>query len=258
MHHHYIDHFAYGDSPIHRLDPRAKILAVVAYSAVLISLGRYQLPSPGYLILPVVLLLWSGTPLWFVVKHTLMVSPFIVCLVAFSPVFDRTQVPSPFGPGTIPGGWLTAATVLIRFVLGMFALIALASTTRFPELLKGLEGLGVPKVLVTQLRFLYRYLFLLVDQAMHLRQARAARDAGLGPMKWRWQSGAGLVGILFIRTLEQAERTHLAMIARGYDGTIRLLRPLRWKPHDTLFLAATAIYLFLMRWGGHLGEWLRG
>ncbi|MGQ9650163.1 MAG: cobalt ECF transporter T component CbiQ [Phycisphaerae bacterium] len=258
MHHHYIDHFAYGDSPIHRLDPRAKILAVVAYSAVLISLGRYQLPSPEYLILPVVLLLWSGTPLWFVVRHTLMVSPFIVCLVAFSPVFDRTQVPSPFGPGTITGGWLTAATVLIRFVLGMFALIALASTTRFPELLKGLEGLGVPKVLVTQLRFLYRYLFLLVDQAMHLRQARAARDAGLGPMKWRWQSGAGLVGILFIRTLEQAERTHLAMIARGYDGTIRLLRPLRWKPHDTLFLAATGIYLFLIRWGGGLGEWLRG
>jgi cobalt/nickel transport system permease protein len=91
---------------------------------------------------------------------------------------------------------------------------------------------------------------------MHLRQARAARDAGRGPMKWRWQSGAGLVGILFIRTLDQAERTHLAMIARGYDGTIRLLRPLQWKSHDTLFLAAAAVYLFLMRWGGHLGGWL--
>ncbi len=257
MHHHYIDRFAYGDSPIHRLDPRAKILAVVAYSAVLISLGRYQLPSPGYLVFPAVLLLWSGTPLWFVAKHTLLVSPFIVCLVAFSPVFDTRPVPSPFGPGTIPGGWLTAATILIRFVLGMFALIALASTTRFPELLKGLEGLGVPKVLVTQLRFLYRYLFLLIDQAMHLKQARAARDAGLGPMRWRWQSSAGLVGILFIRTLEQAERTHMAMIARGYDGTILLLRPLQWKSDDTLFVAVTAIYLFLMRWGGHLGGWLR-
>ena len=68
---------------------------------------------------------------------------------------------------------------------------------------------------------------------------------------------AGLVGILFIRTLEQAERTHMAMIARGYDGTIRLLRPLQWKSHDTLFVAVTAIYLFLMRWGGHLGGWLR-
>ncbi len=258
MHHHYIDRFAYGDSPIHRLDPRAKVLAVVAYSVVLISLGRYQVPSPGYLILPAVLLFWSGTPLWFVLKHTLLVSPFVVCLVIFSPIFDRTPVQLPFGGGTVPGGWLTAATVLIRFVLGMFVLIALASTTRFPELLKGLEGLGVPKVLVTQLRFLYRYLFLLVDQAMHLRQARAARDAGRGPMKWRWQSGAGLVGILFIRTLDQAERTHLAMTARGYDGTIRLLRPLQWKSHDTLFLAATAVYLFLMRWGGHFGGWLHG
>jgi len=258
MHHHYIDRFAYGDSPIHRLDPRAKVLAVVAYSVVLISLGRYQLPSPGYLIFPAVLLLWSETPLRFVVKHTLLVSPFVVCLVIFSPLFDRTPVPSPFGAGTIPGGWLTAATVLVRFVLGMFVLIALASTTRFPELLKGLERLGVPKLLVTQLRFLYRYLFLLIDQAMHLKQARAARDAGRGPLRGRWQSGAGLIGLLFIRTLEQAERTHMAMIARGYDGTIRLLRPLQWQGHDTLFLAATAVYLFMMRRGAQLGGWLRG
>ena len=50
----------------------------------------------------------------------------------------------------------------------------------------------------------------------------------------------------------------MAMIARGYDGTIRLLRPLQWRSHDTLFLAATAVYLLLMRWGSHLGGWLHG
>lgn len=251
MHHHYIDRFAYQDSPIHRLDPRAKTLAVIAYTAALISLGRYELPSPWFILFPAVLLLWGGIPLGFVARHTLIVSPFVVCLVLFSPLFDAQPVR--ISPSiTVHGGWLTAATILIRFVLGMAALIGLASTTRFPELLKGLEKLGMPRLLVTQLRFLYRYLFLLVDQAMHLRQARQARDAGRGPLSWRWRSSAGLIGVLFIRTLEQAERTHLAMIARGYDGTIRLVRPLQWRHTDWLFVCATGLWLFAVRFPGTL------
>jgi len=256
MHHHYIDRFAYQDSPIHRLDPRAKILAVAAYSVVLISFGRHELPSPWFVIFPAVLLLWGGIPLWFVAKHTLLVSPFVLCLVLFSPVFDRASVS--VGGMTLRAGWLTAASVMIRFVLGMAALIALASTTRFPQLLKGLEKLGVPGLLVTQLRFLYRYLFVLVDEVMHLRQARRARDAGRGPIGWRWRAGAGLVGVLFVRTLEQAERTHQAMIARGYDGTIRIAYPLRWRRGDGLFLAATAGYLLAVRGAGLWGAWISG
>jgi cobalt/nickel transport system permease protein len=116
----------------------------------------------------------------------------------------------------------------------------------------------VPRLLVTQLRFLYRYLFVLLDQVMHLRQAWAARDAGSGPVRWRWRAATGLVGVLFIRTLEQAERTHLAMVARGYDGTIRLARPLAWRGRDWLFVASTSVYLLALRWGAHLGTFIRG
>ena len=78
MHHHYIDRFAYQDSPIHRLDPRAKVLVVAAYSAVLISLPREVIPSAWFAVLPFVLLVWGGVPLRFVAKHTLIVSPFIL------------------------------------------------------------------------------------------------------------------------------------------------------------------------------------
>ncbi|MEP0844390.1 MAG: cobalt ECF transporter T component CbiQ, partial [Phycisphaerae bacterium] len=207
MHHHYLDRFAYQDSPVHRLDPRAKILAVVGYSMALISLPRYALPAPGWLVLPFVLLVIGGVPLGFVLKHTLLVSPFVAFLVALAPVFDATPVR--VGESlVVRGGWLTAGSLLLRFVLGMAALIGLASTTRFPDLLKGFEKLGVPRVLVTQLGFLYRYLFLLVDQAMHLRQAWRARDAGRGPWSWRRRAATGLVGVLFVRSLEQAVDAH--------------------------------------------------
>jgi len=252
MHHHYIDRFAYQDSPIHRLDPRAKILAVVAYSIVLISLPRYTMPSVWYLVFPFMLLAWGGIPIRFVIKHTLAVSPFIVCLVVFAPIFDRTPI-QVGASSAIGGGWLTAASILVRFALGMAVLIALTSTTRFPNLLKGIEKLGVPRLLVTQMRFLYRYLFVLLDQAMHMKQARSARDAGRGPLRARWQASGSQVGVLFIRTLEQAERTHLAMMSRGYDGTIRLLGPMTWRIWDSVFMAATAAYLYVLRWPGLLG-----
>ena len=247
MHHHYIDRFAYQESPIHRLDARAKILAVLAYSVVLISLPRYAIPSAWYAVLPFAMLVWAGIPLRFVAKHTLIVSPFILCLVAFAPVFDRD--PMPFGGRwMVAGGWVAAASILVRFVLGMGALIALASTTRFPDLLRGLRRLGVPHILVLQLQFLYRYLFLLLDQSMHMRQARAVRDGGRGPLVWRWRAGAGQIGMLFIRTLDQADRTHMAMVARGYDGTIQVVRPARWRQYDWLFLAATILYVVVLRW----------
>jgi cobalt/nickel transport system permease protein len=246
MHHHYIDRFAYGRSPIHALDPRAKVLAVLAYSIALISLPRHTLPSPWFVIFPAVLLVWGGIPLRFVAKHILLVSPFIALLVLLSPVFERQ--PALVGGYTIAAGWLTAASVLTRFVLSMAALLGLAGTTPFPQLLKGLQQLGVPRILVTQLRFLYRYLFVLVDQAMHLRQARAARDAGRGPLRTRWAAGGAMIGVLFVRTLESAERIHTAMIARGYDGTIRLTRPLAWRPPDTLFLLVTLAYSVALVW----------
>lgn len=245
MHHHYIDRFAYQDSPIHRLDPRAKVLAVLAYSVVLITQPRYMLPSPWYLIFPATLLIWGGIPIRFVLKHTLIVSPFIIFAAALGPLSDHTPVR--LGAHTVSGGWVTAVAIVLRFALGMASLIALASTTPFPQLLKGLEQLGLPRLLITQLRFLYRYLFLLVDHAMHMRQARQVRDAGRGPISWRWKASGGQVGVLFLRTLESAERMHVAMVARGFDGTIRLLRPLCWRLPDTVFLIVTAGYLALVR-----------
>lgn len=247
MHHHYIDRFAYQESPIHRLDARAKILAVLGYSFMLISLPRYTIPSAWYVVLPFAMLVWGGVPLRFVARHTLLVSPFIVCLVAFAPIFDRSPV-LVCGKWSVGRGWLAAASILVRFALGMAALIALASTTRFPDLLRGLRRLGVPQVLVLQLQFLYRYLFLLLDQSMHMRQAREARDAGQGPVTWRWRAGTGQIGMLFVRTLEQADRTHMAMLARGYDGTIPMVQPRRWQRHDWAFLLGTILYLVALRW----------
>jgi cobalt/nickel transport system permease protein len=101
-----------------------------------------------------------------------------------------------------------------------------------------LGRLYVPRAFVTQLAFMYRYLWVLSDEMMHLRMARAARDGGFGPWRLRMHSRTGLVGVLFLRTFDRAERIYWAMAARGFDGRIRPAGggSMRWT--DRLFAAA--------------------
>ena len=73
---------------------------------------------------------------------------------------------------------------------------------------------------------MYRYMFVLVDEAQRMLRSRAARSAGVGrgtggSVAWRARVAGGMAGSLFLRTLDRTERIYMAMLARGYDGTIR-------------------------------------
>jgi cobalt/nickel transport system permease protein len=158
MHHHFIDRFAMGDSPVHRLDARAKLLAVLGYTVVLISFRRDAVAGLAPLaVLPLTLLWFARVPVWFAVRRVLILSPFILMLVLMSPFYDRAPQAVTLGPWhyTVSGGWLTAADVSIKFALGVMALTALMCSTRFALLLEALQRLGLPQVVVMQLGFLY-------------------------------------------------------------------------------------------------------
>lgn len=114
-------------------------------------------------------------------------------------------------------GWQEMAGVMLRGWLCFTVLMVLTATTPFPELLRGLRTLGVPALLVAVLSFAQRYLELMLEELRRLRRARRAR--WLSPRREPWLLGASLVGTLFLRSFERAERVHKAMLARGYDGT---------------------------------------
>lgn len=137
------------------------------------------------------------------------------------------------------GPWLVTATGpgVVRFVsivikswLSVQAAILLAATTSFPDLLAAMRAVHVPRLLVAVLAMMWRYLFVLSDEALRLMRAREARSAsdGLhgrtgGSLVWRGKVTGGMVGSLFVRSLERGERIHAAMTARGYDGEVRTL-----------------------------------
>ena len=252
MHHHFIDRYAMGDSPIHRLDARAKLVAVLAYMVVLISFGRYAVAGLAPMaVLPFALLWFGGVPVWFALRRAAILSPFILMLVLVSPFYDRAPQAVTFGPWywTLSGGWLTAADIAVKFALGVLALTAMMCTTPFALLLEAMRRLGMPQVIVLQLGFLYRYLFVLIDEAMRVRRARDFRGAALAPVGRRLAAVGGVIGTLFIRTLDRSERIQIAMAARGYCGVPHSLVQLRFRRPDAWFLLAVGVYLAACRCG---------
>jgi len=252
MHHSYIDRFAQQDSPVHRLDARAKLLVVLAYTVVLVSFRPHQLAALAPMVIAPLALLWVGmVPVGFALKRAAVLCPFVLVLAMTAPVYDRTSVDVTLGPWhwAVAGGWLTTASILAKFVMGILALTALMCTTPFSLLLEAMRRLGLPRLLVMNLAFLYRYIFVLIDEAMRVRRARDFRGAARAPVRRRLAAAGGVIGALFARTIDRSQRVHLAMLARGYDGQSRTLSRLQWNAADTVFVLAAAAYLVVCRWG---------
>jgi len=138
--------------------------------------------------------------------------------------------------------------IMAKAWLSILSLILLISTTKLTSLLKGLEQLRMPKIMVMILSFMYRYLFILVGEVLCMRQARDSRN--FGGNRWRQLRTTGnMIGTLFIRSYERGERVYVAMLARGFDGQSRTLGHLSFKPADAYFgigfslvLIATAVF----------------
>ncbi|HUU17342.1 MAG TPA: cobalt ECF transporter T component CbiQ [Sedimentisphaerales bacterium] len=246
MHHAHIDKFAYQDSAIHRLDSRVKFIVVLVFTAVVVSLPRTSLSIlVCYAIGPFAILVLGGIPLRFVFKQILLVSPFVLVLALSCPLYDRTPLAIAFGPfdWRITVGWMRCFTILGKFTVTMLALIGLVSTTRFNDLLAGLQKLGVPRLLVIQLGFLYRYIFVLIDRAHHILQARAGRKLRNLGFRAELRTAAAMLGSLFVRSIDTAEHINIAMQARGFDGHWRSVSRLRIRRADLLFALIAASFM---------------
>jgi cobalt/nickel transport system permease protein len=249
MHHAHIDKFAYQDSPIHRLDSRVKFLVVLLFTLVVLSLSRTSVSIlTCYAVGPFTVLVLARIPLKFVLKQICLVSPFILVLALTCPFYNRAPVHVEFGPFAwrISIGWLRCFSILGKFIVTMMALIALVSTTRFSDLLHGLQKLGVPKILIIQLGFLYRYIFVLIDRAHQILRARAARKLKNLGFKKEFNTATSMLGSLFVRSIDTAEHINTAMHARGFDGKFRTLSKLEFHRRDLIFCLVSVIFIFLL------------
>jgi cobalt/nickel transport system permease protein len=219
-------------SPIHRLDPRAKLVGLLAVTVVAVSTPLHRWPV--FLACAAALAVVAGTArvparvLW--ARGRVVLLP--VALVALVTLLGgRPEV---------------AGEVAAKASIGVVAAVLLGATTDFPALLRGLEALRVPRLLVLIAGLMYRYLFVIAGEAGRMRQALASRA-----YRPRTALQAGplgrAAGALFLRSYVRGERVHLAMLSRGFTGRVPALAPLRLTAADVAFVALVLVALVPLR-----------
>jgi cobalt/nickel transport system permease protein len=240
-----LDSLSYRNTFVHRLDPRTKVIATLAFLVTVVSFPKHEIAGLiPFFLFPVVILALGDIPVWIILKKILLVSPFAVFIGLFNPLMDP-QVACHWGGISISWGWISFFSIILKFFLTVSAVLLLISTTSFPGISHALGKLGIPEIFIAQLLFLYRYIFVLMEETMKMVRARDLRSFG--------GEGRGikvfvhLVGTLFMRTIERAERIYHAMLSRGFSGTIPSMRRYHFTTSDYLCLLATGIILILLR-----------
>ncbi len=240
MKHSFLDKYSNLKSLIHRLDPRVKIISFLIYILFVIStLPTDFLQFAIYLGIIFIVILISRVPLGYVFRRSCIIVPFVLLIAVFIPFFKKDQIGGGYNLGVFhltvsySGLWILW-NVLIKSWLATLAMIVLSSTTKFPMLLRGLESLWIPKILIMLLSFMYRYIFVLVDEGMRMEQARNSRYFG-GEHLRQIKVIGNIIGLLFIRAYERGERVYQSMVARGFDGETKTLNRLKLIGWDVYF-----------------------
>lgn len=255
----YMDALAYGNSPLHRIDPRAKLMTTFLFILTVVSFGKYTLLALiPFFIYPIFLISAGGVPLMYIFKKILLVSPFAVLLGIFNPIIDRGII-AHAGSISISAGWISFVSMLIRFILTVSAALLFVALTGFNTVCEALTNFGVPRPFVVQLLFFYRYLFVLTDEARRMERARSLRSFHAGAM--RYKTFIFITGHLLLRTLDRAERMYRSMCCRGFDGHIRMVKSLKAGWRDFAFVAGWLFLFVIFRFNNvplRLGEFVMG
>ena len=137
-----LDLMAKGDSTIHRLDARAKVLVTLVFILCVVSHNRYELTALfPFFIFPFVMISLAGLPPLFILKKIILICPFVLVVGIFNPFFDR-EILLQLGPLGISGGWISFASILTRSILTVGAAFILVGVTGFTAVCQALERLG--------------------------------------------------------------------------------------------------------------------
>jgi cobalt/nickel transport system permease protein len=230
-----IEAIAAGDTPIHRLDSRVKIIGLIGLVLVAVTtpVGAWGAFACYGLVL-VSTSLVARLPVAYVLRRLAIQIPFLFAVALL--------------PFVAPDGLRLAVTLAVKATIGVFAMVLLSSTTPFPQLIHGFERLKAPRLVVMIVAFMWRYLHVIGEEVTRMRIARQARGC---KARGIWQVGAlgQMVGALFIRSLERGERVYLAMTSRGYQGATptALVTPLELRVADVAFVVLLAAALAVTR-----------
>lgn len=243
----HLDQFAHVDSPVTRRSPTVRLLGVVilAGGAAVLPLGAWpQLAVLALLVTGLAALARIG-PGSFLARF-LPPFTFVLLVSVALLVLAPGQTVAHVGPLRITdAGALRFGSVAGRAAVALGAAVILVCTTPFPDVLRGLRSLRLPRVVTTSLALAYRYLYVLTDEVGRLRRAARSRNAGAGAVSRR-RLLVGITAAAVGRSFSRSERLYQAMLSRGYAGDVPTLGEPSWSGRPRLEVALLALMVALV------------
>lgn len=221
------EHWHRFEGPLHHLDARSKLIALILFLIAITTTRQWNWTSTTfYLLVVLVITLVSRAPAGALVRRAAVILPFAATFAAVT---------------ALSGDWLRAWSLLGKSFISAFAVLVVVATTPLHRLLAAAHQLGVPHLVVTVAQFLYRYLFVLAGKADRVRMAATMRGG------FRWSSAGGAIAALFGSAYTHAEGVHRAMLARG--SSIYLPEGIRgvWRLRDSAVVTLSAVVLLGVR-----------
>jgi len=236
--------FALGNSQMHRCDPRIRLVSATAYAFGVALFHEFPALAAA-LALSMVLLSFARLPLREVLKRLAVVNGLVVLLWLVIPFTFPGEALFRIGPllASRPGIAL-AAQITLKSNAILIAFIALVATMPLATLGYALNQLRVPDKIVHLLLMTYRYVFVLEQEYQRLMRAVKIRGFQPATNLHTYRTYAYVVGMLFVRAAERAERVQQAMLCRGFKRKFYCLQEFKADRGGLIFSLLMSAALF--------------
>ncbi len=230
------EQFAKGTSPLHRRDPRVKIIAALLFTLVVALTTHFSVAATA-LLLSLLFFFMSQLPLKEVCIRLLLVNTFTLFLWITLPLTYGGDSITSFGPFNLShDGLLLALLITTKTNAVLLALIALIGTSTVASIGHGLEKLGLPHRLCFLLLFSYRFIFVIYQEYVRLLRAAKIRNFSPGNNLHTYKTFGYLFGMTLVKSWNRSQRVHQAMLLRGFHGKLIPLQQPSLKGADYTFL----------------------
>jgi len=203
MRHDFIDRYSRIASSIHNLPSVLKLFSTLSIIIITVAFpGNCYFFFPTVILFLIAIIFISTIPVGFIIRRLLLMEPFVIGIAILS-IFQE-------------GGWEVFLKIMLKSTVCLLAIIIFSNTTTFTDFIRLLRKLHMPVVLVNVIALMYRYIFVLIDEAERMQRARASRTF-IRQKRLFWKLQGSLIGQLFVRSYERGERIYRAMRARGFS-----------------------------------------
>ncbi len=224
------------------IDGRSLLIVCFVFVLIDMSTPKFALGTAvAFAAFPFFVMVLLRLPVIKILKRIMILSPFILMVAAANPFIDSRTA---FEISGLPvnAGMISASVIIIKSLVSMAAVLILVELLSFNVICESLLRMGVPEILTTQLMLVYRYSFLLSDEAERLN--RACENRSFGNKGRKISTASKMIGSLLVRSFLRSERIYKAMLSRGFSGRMTFNQDSKFGMYDFLLvISASAIFI---------------